>query len=909
MRHLPRFRSVRPNESSRTAFLRGAERRLFVERLEDRRLLAVLNLPAVAAAELEYDHADSRILVQFDNTVGDAEAARRGASQRVGNTDWWTVPTRPGQGAADALSSFRTMAGVAHAQLDYRVQAAAIAPNDSLFEQGCLWGLHNSGQAVCGFSSGTADADIDADLAWDITTGDPNVVVAVIDTGVDYTHPDLEDNIWVNTAETLNGIDDDGNGYVDDIRGWNFVNGNNNPSDNNGHGTHVAGTIAAAGNNQPGLESGQGMAGVAWNVKIMPLKFLDANGNGYTSHAIAALDYAVKKGVRISNNSWGGAPSDAALYQAIQNAGIAGHLFVTASGNGDFRGRAQNNDSKPVYPASYNLDNIITVTASDRSDRYSSFGNYGATSVDIAAPGVAIWSTIPFSRDTVDFSVDGYSRFDGTSMATPHVAGTAALMLSVNPTLTHQEMKQWILSTGDSILNTQRPTVTNDRLNTFNAVSAARDLVPNDPPVAGDDAYEIVEDGILSVAALEGVLANDSDPDGGPDTPPLTAVLVSNAANGNATLNSDGSFSYTPVANFFGSDSFTYRAHDGVKSSNVATVSITVTGVDDPPVAAADSYSVQAGALLSVAEPGVLANDSDPDGDAIFAEWVSGPTNGQLTIQTDGSFTYIPNAGFVGSDSFTYLASDGQSNSNVATVNITVLPAETVLFADSFTSLSKWVNDGQNDWFLSSQRFTDGTTSVEVDGSANNAALTMRDPISLVGYQSATLTFSWFIDSSWDKNEYIALDIRKDSGSWLEVRRLRANVDPEGVWQDVSVDLASYLGSSITVRFRAKVSDPTEVGNVDNLRVVGISDTSGLMAPSFWDSSNTGSLGSRGPQSPGAGTGSSKPSQDAPAPAVGLSPSSNSVDQVLSPRSGRADDVGPLWEVLDDDLLDELAWN
>ncbi len=253
-------------------------------------------------------------------------------------------------------------------------------PNDPLFSS--LWGLHNLGQTIEG-ATGTADADIDAPEAWDLTRGSNQVVIAVIDGGVAYDHPDLRDNIWVNTDETLDGLDNDGNGYVDDVRGWDFASNDNDPWDPGGHGTHVAGTIAASGDN------GIGITGVCWRARIMPVRFITAAGSGLESDAIAAIDYAVANGAQIINASWGGPDSVQALKEAIADARDAGVLFVAAAGNSN---PGVNNDVSPHYPASFDLDNIIAVAASDPRDFLASFSHYGVTSVDIAAPGVSVLS-------------------------------------------------------------------------------------------------------------------------------------------------------------------------------------------------------------------------------------------------------------------------------------------------------------------------------------------------------------------------------------------------------------------------------------------------------------------------------------------------------------------------------------
>jgi subtilisin family serine protease len=262
--------------------------------------------------------------------------------------------TRPRRQRRGGPAAYTSHPSVDYAQEDFRVHITGpVIPNDPQFSS--LWGLHNAGQ-----TGGTPDADIDAPEAWGITTGSSNTVVAVIDTGVDYTHPDLAANIWVNADDPStpqmegeipgNNIDDDNNGFIDDVHGYDFVNNDGDPMDDLFHGTHVAGTIGALGNN------GIGVTGVNWNVRIMALKFLDASGYGYTSGAIAALNYAVANGATISNTSWGGGPFDQGLYDAIQAAGNAGHIFVAAAGN-----ESSNNDSFPAYPASYDLPNIISV--------------------------------------------------------------------------------------------------------------------------------------------------------------------------------------------------------------------------------------------------------------------------------------------------------------------------------------------------------------------------------------------------------------------------------------------------------------------------------------------------------------------------------------------------------------------
>jgi len=331
---------------------------------------------------------------------------------------------------------------IEYAEPDYYLYLESIIPNDQgFFKQ---WGLHNTGQ-----TGGTLDADIDAPEAWDLTTGSIDVIVAVIDTGVDYNHEDLNANMWRNPGEIPdNDIDDDGNGYVDDYYGINSGDDNGDPIDYSGHGTHCAGIIAAVGNN------GIGVTGVCWTAKIMALRFFDSEGLAPASNAIKCMEYAINYGAHIMSNSWG---SKAGVYiqslkDAIEAAKEADILFVAAAGNGD-----ANNDEIPHYPASFDCDNIISVTATNHLDEQE--GHYGPYSVDVAAPGQEIYSTLPNNS---------YGYASGTSMATPHVAGLAALIKSYDPTLNWQQIKNRILSGVVQIPSIQGKILTGGRINAYN---------------------------------------------------------------------------------------------------------------------------------------------------------------------------------------------------------------------------------------------------------------------------------------------------------------------------------------------------------------------------------------------------------------------------------------------------------
>jgi len=358
----------------------------------------------------------------------------------------------------ETIERLQSLPEVVYAEPNY-LYCAETFPSDPSFSS--LWGLHNTGQI-----GGTADADIDAPEAWDINTGSSSIVVAVIDTGIDYNHVDLSGNMWKNASELLGlaGVDDDNNGYIDDIYGIDAFNNDGDPYDDNGHGTHCAGTIGAKGNN------GIGVVGANWNVQIMALKFLSASGVGPTSDALECLQYVItmKSGhgvnLKLTSNSWGGGSYSEALKDAIEATGSEGMLFVAAAGNNG----ALDNDITPHYPSGYELANIIAVAATDYNDDIPSWSHYGSQSVDLAAPGDDILSTIPG---------DSYGFASGTSMATPHVSGTAALLWAHNPSLPYLPVKETILSSVDHLANLDGFVLTGGRLNAFKSVTCDPGIV------------------------------------------------------------------------------------------------------------------------------------------------------------------------------------------------------------------------------------------------------------------------------------------------------------------------------------------------------------------------------------------------------------------------------------------------
>jgi subtilisin family serine protease len=388
-------------------------------------------------------------------------------------------------GTREMLQALRNNPDVDYAEPNYIIRLTAV-PNEPWF--GSLWGLFNSGQIVNG-SAGVPGADIDAPGAWAYTTGSRANVVGVIDTGIDYNHPDLAANIWSAPrafSVTIGGLTITcGAG----THGFNAILNSCNPMDDHSHGTHVAGTIGAVGNN------GVGVAGVSWVASMMGLKFLSAGGSGATSDAIKAIEFAIQAkaalgidaNVRILSNSWGGGGHSIALGNQIEAANTADMLFVAAAGNA-----GTNNDVVPHWPSSYPNANVVSVASSTNRDVRSSFSNYGVVSVDLAAPGSNILSTVPNG---------GYVSYSGTSMATPHVAGAAALVLGECPMDT-ASLKSLLLSTVDLPAALAGFTQTGGRLDVNTAIQACRAAVG--PPAITVDTLLVSPGGTISFAVANG---------------------------------------------------------------------------------------------------------------------------------------------------------------------------------------------------------------------------------------------------------------------------------------------------------------------------------------------------------------------------------------------------------------------
>jgi subtilisin family serine protease len=564
--------------------------RLFLEILEDRTLLdgTPPPVPIPPTISLTWQGVTQTAvagqwIVQFNNVTGSPaqqvqtiqqEVASLGAGvtvlEQLGANGLVLLQVPTSTSYSLLCTELKGMADCSTIEPNINSLAASAVPNDPLF--GSQWDLQNTGQVIGG-QAGTPGADINATAAWNLTTGSQSVVVGVIDTGLDLTHPDLINNIWLNQKEipalpftaafdqannlpagssrasllrdltgdglitfadlnfqapdgnfpdqgpgkivgangshvitpddilapmsttTINGqLFDTGSGgwaytgntqdgdtaHPNDFVGWNFVDNDNDPFDDNGHGTHVSGTIGAVGNN------GTGVAGINWNVQIMPLTFLNGNGQGATADAISALNFATTKvqegvNVKVTNNSWGGAPFSQDLSNAIDASGKAGILFVAAAGN-----NSSNDDTTPFFPASYNLPNVIAVAASDNQDHLASFSDFGPNTIALAAPGVNITSTELRTNIGPIFNPSGYGVLSGTSMAAPHVAGVAALAWSISPHSTVQDVKDALINGADKVSALSGLVSSGGRLDTLKTLQLLKLKVVASAPAAGD---------------------------------------------------------------------------------------------------------------------------------------------------------------------------------------------------------------------------------------------------------------------------------------------------------------------------------------------------------------------------------------------------------------------------------------
>lgn len=511
--------------------------------------------------------------------------------------------------------------------------------NDTYYSK--LWAMENSAQSIKN-KNGTIDADMDIKEAWGIEKGSNDVVVAVLDTGVDYTHVDLLENMW--SGSRTHGVDfaadNDGNNDDDPMP--------DEPYDENGHyhGTHVAGIIGAVGNNEKGI------SGVAQNIQIMAVKVFRPNGYAYSSDILEALDYIsdrVDEGVNIVaiNASYGGeGRSGDSIEKAIKSLGTRGVVFCAAAGND-----GKDIDVDPVYPASYSAENIITVAASDQDDKLASFSNYGAENVDVVAPGTNILSTYPGDR---------YAYFQGTSMATPNVAGVVALLSSVDPDSTVKERIDAIKNGVDAKSNLNGKIGTDGRVNAFTSVKILDGSSDNHAPIAHKD--NVTVDYGLKVTI--DVLGNDSDVDG--DT--LVIKSVTKPSHGNVEIR-DGKIEYMPDSGFSGDDEFGYVVTDGNGADDSAKATVTVKEKSSTAPVAEDDSAVTDEDIAILID--VLANDKDANGGNLIISGLGKSKNGIAKIY-NGKVWYKANTNYFGNDSFSYQIEDSNGAKAVAKVEIVI---------------------------------------------------------------------------------------------------------------------------------------------------------------------------------------------------------------------------------------------
>lgn len=639
---------------------------------------------------------------------------------------------------SDVADSIRTLSQdplVEYVEPNF-ILTTLLTPNDPDFTK--LWGLNNTGQTF-----GTQDADIDAPEAWDTATSSA-ITVGVIDTGIDYNHEDLKQNMWVNQAEATGsaGIDDDANGFVDDVYGYDFANNDSDPFDDHGHGTHVAGTIGAVGNN------GIGVAGVNWSSKLAAVKFLNSFGSGTIAGAVSAVTYASNMGFKITNNSWGGGGFSQALFDAISAANNAGALFVAAAGNS-----FSNTDSFPMYPASYDLPNIIAVAATDHNDSLATFSNYGLNTVDLGAPGVNIYSTVPKGICSL-CNTSGYTTLSGTSMATPHVAGAAPLLWSQNPSLTHLGVKDRILNLSDPNAALVGKTVSGGRLNLYNFFD--NDTIPPAP--------------ISNLAA---------------SSTTFRSVALSWSAVGDDGL---------------AGQAYRYDLRYSTTSINEASF----------------NSALKAVGLPKPAPSGQIQN--------FTVKELSPNTVYYFAIKT---FDNVGNASLI---------------SNIISV---ATPNSTVIFSDNFESTaSAWIASGSTGeasssaslWHLSQRKSASPATSwyygKETTGTYNtgfrNWGMITSPNINLDNISGSQLLFKHLL-STENTSPFTSMfdrataDVSKDNG--LTWTTLKAYVATSGLWANEALDLSSFDGMLIQIRFAFDTVDSLyndfEGWYVDDVKVLG----------------------------------------------------------------------------------------
>lgn len=710
------------------------------------------------------------------------------------------VKLSPGEDVASAVSKWKEKGEVEYAEPDY-IAYAFLIPNDPFYP--FQWHLDNS-----------TYGGIHVSQAWDISRG-AGVVVAVVDTGIAYEDFGLSFKKAPDLANTCF------------VSGYDFINNDSHPNDDNSHGTHVAGTVAQSTNN------GVGVAGVAYESCLMPVKVLDRNGSGSYSAVANGIYFAADNGAKVINLSLGGPAPSLTLENAVKYAYEKGVTIVAAAGNDD--------ESSLGYPAAYD-QYVIAVGATRFDEKLAPYSNFGP-SLDLVAPGGdtrldqnddgyadgVLQNTFnPSTKNTKDF---GYWFFQGTSMATPHVAGVAALVISNGGATLPADVRTALESTADDLgVRGRDDTYGWGLLNAKAALGWFSGPVDNPPAVSITSPL----DG-ATVSGAASITANASDDNG---VVRVDFYIDSSLIGSDSAAPYEQSWNSTSV--FDGNHAVKATAVDTAGQTKDATVNVKVENVNDSPTAnAGPDKSAYVGDTVSFDGSG----SSDPEGAIASYNWDFGDGAGASGVAVSHAYT----AAGIYTVTLTISDAGGLSASDTALVTVTEAPAEIVAFSDSFenvavggssdknprdgvrqtshrnggsvaASFANWTQDSQNDWFISTQRAADGTRSAEVDGRASDASLTSI-AINLQGKTNAKITFSWLIESGLDSGEYLAFDVSTDNGTtWTEKSRLRGNQDLENAWHNPSFELNGI--SNLKLRFKGKMSGSSEDANLDAVKVI-----------------------------------------------------------------------------------------
>ncbi len=647
----------------------------------------------------------------------------------------------PGELLRQRIADLRKTGLFEYVEPDYVVSADEV-PTDESFVDGTLWGLRN-----IGLSGGVIGADIGAEAAWDLTTGSESVIVAVIDSGIRYTHQDLAAQMWRNPQEIPdNGLDDDADGYIDNVFGIDARTDTGDPFDYDGHGTHVAGILGAAAND------GHPVVGVSWKVQLMACKFLDPGRDGLTSDAIRCIEFAVEHGARILNNSWGGGGFQQSLLQALTEARNRGVLVVAAAGN-----ESRNTDQIPHYPSSYSLDNILSVAAVDRHDQFPAFSNYGVGSVDLTAPGVEIYST-GVGSDTE------YQLLSGTSMATPYVSGVAALLLSQDPHMSLIEMRQRILEGVVPLESLIGKTLTGGRLNAYRTLNAAPDglLELTVSPAGGPllkGSVEVVRVSVSDFAAVTDAVVTGS-------IPGLDPLEFRNDGTGPDLAASDGVYSAEIMVPDQGTTLvLTLDVSAPGKTSGSLQVEYELKGAppndafSDAIALTGASSTFQGSNWGATKEPGEPDHHGDRGGRSVWWRWTA-PGNGVLSVDTSGSDFDTVLAVYTGEtiDALELVASDDDSGfgkaSRVALSTVANTTYQVVVdgydgaFGDISLSLSfeLTLDPPVNDNFANSLLLSG--SDISIDGSNLGATVEAGEPNHAGVTGGASVWWHWVAPSA-----------------------------------------------------------------------------------------------------------------------------------------------------------------